>query len=330
MSDISPESLSAARARTVLDTEIEALQSVRDSIDESFTALISLSCRTLAAGGKLVLSGVGKSGHIARKTAATLSSTGSPSVFLDPVEAMHGDLGVLGENDLLLALSFSGETEELLTLLPAVRRCAIPLVAITGRADCHLAQWAELVQVLPVPREACPFNLSPTATTTAMLAFGDALAMSLLEVNDFKQEDYARLHPAGAIGRSVTLRVQDIMRAGDRLPAVGTNCSLRDCLPVMTRKRSGSVLVVDDTGAVLIGIFTDGDFRRHITGGGSLDIAVGEVMTPDPITIRGDSLAVELLQLLENHKIDDIAVLDADDRPVGLVDSQDLPRFKLM
>ena len=318
------------RARAVFDIEVEGLVAVRDSLDETFAALVERCSRSLTAGGKLVLTGIGKSGHVARKTAATLSSTGSPSVYLDPVDAMHGDLGVLARDDLLLAMSFSGETDELLHLLPAIRRCGIPIAAITGNADSRLAQWSECVQTLPVPREACPFNLAPTATTTAMLAFGDALAMALLERNGFQQEDYARLHPAGAIGRRITLTVGDVMRGGDRLPVVSPATTLRDCLPVMTRKRSGSVLVVDAEQR-LLGIFTDGDFRRHmLSGTASLDVPVAGVMTKDPITAGADELAVDLLELLEKHRIDDVAVVDADGRAVGLIDSQDLPGFKLM
>lgn len=325
-----PELNNIERAREVLDIEIEGLIAVRDNLDDSFNGLVDRCRHCLAGGGKLVLTGIGKSGHIARKMAATLSSTGSPAVHLDPVDAMHGDLGVLARNDLLLALSFSGETEELLQLLPAIRRCGIPIAAITGNADSRLAQWSECVQCLPVPREACPFNLAPTATTTAMLAFGDALAMVLLDANGLQQKDYARLHPAGAIGRRITLTVGDVMRRGNRLPTVETNTTLRDCLPVMTRKRSGSVLVVDPEQH-LLGIFTDGDFRRHMLGGdASLDIPVGQVMTENPVTADPDELAVELLELLEQHPIDDVAVVDGEGRAVGLIDSQDLPGFKLM
>lgn len=318
------------RAREVFDIEIEALVAVRDSLGEAFASLLCRCNESLSQGGKLVLAGVGKSGHVARKAAATLSSTGSPSVYLDPVEAMHGDLGVLARNDLLLAFSFSGETEELLQLLPAVRRCHVPIIAVTGNADSRLARWSEVVQTLPVTREACPFNLAPTATTTAMLAFGDALAMALLQHSGFQQEDYARLHPAGAIGRRITLTVGDVMRTADRLPVVRENTPLRDCLPVMTRKRSGSVLVVDETDR-LQGIFTDGDFRRHmVDGGASLEVPVGNVMTESPITAAAGDLAVDLLELLQKHRIDDVAVVDEQGRAVGLIDSQDLPGFKLM
>ena len=313
-----------------MQCEIQGIRAVHDSLGDGFLSLVDACKATYQRGGKLVVTGVGKSGHIGLKMAATLSSTGSPAVFLHPVEAMHGDLGLLAPHDLLITLSYSGETDELLAILPAAKRIEVPIAAITGNADSNLAAWCDVTVPMTVPREACPFNLAPTASTTALLALGDALAILLLEDRGFRKEDYARLHPAGAIGRSITLRVSDIMRTGGGLPEVGPDIPVREALLMMTRARSGSVAVVDE-GKALLGIFTDGDFRRHIMQNGDLlGVPIRDVMTPDPVTIEPDALAVELLHLLEQRQIDDVLVVDAGKHVVGLVDIQDLPRFKIM
>jgi arabinose-5-phosphate isomerase len=319
-----------ALARDVLTAEIEGLTHVRAGLGEPFCQLVRECLRTLGRGGKLVLTGIGKSAHVGRKISATLASLGSPSAFLYPVEAMHGDLGMLGRNDLLLALSYSGETEELLAVLPAAKRLGVRIAALTGSPDSRLARWSNLVVPMPVPREACPFNLAPTTSTTALLALGDALAIVLLQAQGFDRNDYARLHPAGAIGRSVTLRIADVMRTGDAFPRVPPAAPVREALLAMTRARSGSVAVTGPDER-LLGIFTDGDFRRHIvTSPALLDRPIREVMTAGPVTVRADAMAVEILRILEKRKIDDLIVVDARGRAVGLVDSQDLPRFKLM
>jgi len=318
------------RAREVLTIEMEAIAEIRDGLGDEFVQLTHLCRQTLDAGGKLVISGVGKSGHVGHKIAASLSSTGSRAAFLHPVEAMHGDLGVLAEGDLFLALSYSGETDELLDVLPAVSRLGVRIVGITGGLESRLAQWSDLIVPMVVHREACPFNLAPTATTTALLALGDALAMVLLDISGFAEKDYAKLHPSGAIGRSVTLRVSDLMRVDDRFPRVGPEVAVRDALLEMTRARSGSVAVVGDDGR-LLGIFTDGDFRRHVMADTKvLESAVRDVMTPNPVTVFATDMAVELLNILEQRRIDDIIAVDAQGRAVGLVDIQDLPRFKVM
>jgi len=319
-----------ARARAVFDAEIHGLVSVRDGLGAEFEELARLALETLEHGGKLVCAGVGKSGHIGQKLAATLSSTGSRAAFLHPVEAMHGDLGILAERDILLALSYSGETDELLALLPAVKRLGARIVAITGDPASRLAKWADLAVPMPVPREACPFNLAPTVSTTALLALGDALAMVLLECRRFELDDYAKLHPAGAIGRSICLGVADIMRRDEAFPTVAPDCPVREVLLAMTRARSGSVAIVA-ADRTLLGIFTDGDFRRHIVANPNLlDCEIQTVMTAKPITVNRNALAVELVRILEQRKIDDIIVVDDDNRAVGLVDIQDLPRFKVM
>lgn len=319
-----------AVARAVLDNEIAGLQALRDTLDGAFEALVDLCLSALAADGKLVLCGVGKSGHIGHKIAATLSSTGSRAAFLHPVEAMHGDLGVLHGSDVFLALSYSGETDELLQVLPAVKRFEVPIVAVTGVPDSSLARWADLVVPMAVPSEACPFNLAPTTSSTVLLALGDALAIVLMEAKGFRMEDYGRLHPAGAIGRSVTLRVRDVMRPPERTPVVPPEMLVKDALMQMTRMRAGSVLVADPQRR-LLGIFTDGDFRRHA----QVDLTVLEqpirsVMTPDPIHLRDDEMAIAILKLLERREIDDIPVVSAAGELLGAVDIQDLPKFKLL
>jgi arabinose-5-phosphate isomerase len=243
---------------------------------------------------------------------------------------MHGDLGLLQREDLLLALSYSGETEELLAVLPSAKRLGVPIVALTGNPESKLAGWADLTVPMTVPREACPFNLAPTSTTTALAALGDALAIVLLECRKFGLDDYAKLHPAGAIGRSITLMVTDIMRTGERFPTVDPETPVRDALLAMTRARAGSVAVVEPDRR-LLGIFTDGDFRRHVTRDAAvLDAPIHTVMTADPVTIRDTAMAVEVVKLLEEIKVDDILVVDVGNRAVGLVDIQDLPRFKVM
>jgi arabinose-5-phosphate isomerase len=223
---------------------------------------VETTIRILDKGGKIVLSGVGKSGHIGKKIAATLASTGSPSVFMHPVEALHGDLGILQKNDILIALSYSGETDELLSIMPSAKRLGIPVVAITGFEDSQLAECSDIFIRMTVSKEACPFNLAPTTTAVSLLAVGDALAIVLLEERGFTKEDYGRLHPGGAIGRAVTMRVSDIMRKGNGIAKVIPGLSVKECLYSMTKARSGSAVVTDEND-LLLGIFTDGDFRRH-------------------------------------------------------------------
>lgn len=318
------------RAADVIDIEIDALKALKNDLGDSFVDLVERCLAVLKNGGKLVLCGVGKSGHISKKIAATLSSTGSQAVFMHPVEAMHGDLGVVSSRDLLLAVSYSGETDELLAVLPAVHRLGVEIIAITGKADSRLGDVSDLIVPMPVPREACPFNLAPTATTTALAALGDALAMTLLDCRKFGISDYAKLHPAGAIGRSITLTVKDFMRTGEHAPRVTPGTCVRDALLAMTNARSGAVAIVDSDN-FLLGIFTDGDFRRQITQNtGVLDADIATVMTPNPISINQDALAVEIMKLLEKRKIDDILAVDDEGHMAGLVDIQDLPKFKVM
>jgi arabinose-5-phosphate isomerase len=325
-----PAVMHLAYAREVFDIELAALKAVRGQLDASFDAAVELIVEALRARGKVIVVGIGKSGNVGHKIAATLTSTGSTSVVLNSVDALHGDLGIINDGDVILALSYSGESEELLRLLPAIRRFSVRLVTVTGVTKSCLARHSDLVLSVRVPKEACPFNLAPTASSTAMLVMGDALAMAVLRARGFKQQDFARLHPSGAIGRAMLLRVADIMRTGDRNAVAGEELSVKDGLLVMTQARSGSLSVVNGRGK-LVGVFTDGDFRRRMASDdGLLSCRLRDVMTPKPVTIREEALAVEALKVFNERNIDDLIVINRSHHPVGLVDSQDLPRLKIM
>jgi len=317
-------------ARQVFDTEIEALTFVRDHLDANFDAALELLLQTLAKGGKIVVTGVGKNLHIAEKISATFASTGSTSVMLNPSQAIHGDLGVLADRDVLLALSYSGDSEEITNLVAPVRRLGIPIIALTGYTNSTLASVSQVVLPVTVPREACPFNMAPTASTTATLAMGDALAMVLLQARGFRREDYAKLHPGGAIGRALLLRAADIMRQGEGVASVAQNASVQDVLMAMTHARAGSACIVDAQGR-LLGIFTDGDFRRHIASNPALPLAtpIAEIMTANPLHVRDSQLAVDVLRFFEKHKVDDLPVVDDSGKLVGAIDIQDLPKLKV-
>jgi len=318
------------RAREILGIEIKELERVRKSLDRRFVRAVRLILESLARGGKIVVTGVGKNFYVGQKISATLASTGSTSVVLHPSQAMHGDLGVLDKNDVLLALSYSGESNELLDIIPAVRRQGIKIVAMTAVPDSAVARASAELILTPVAREACPFNLAPTASTTAALAVGDALAIVLLEARGFKKEDYAKLHPGGTIGRTLLLRVGDIMRKGDRLAKITVKAKVKDAILAMTSARSGSVAVINRQGKVA-GIFTDGDLRRMISKKRNIpECPVKEVMTPSPVFIRDNALAVDALKIYEEHAIDDLLVIDRSGRLVGMVDIQDLPKFKIL
>lgn len=320
------------KAREVLSIEMEGIASVREQLGDDFVRLAEKCMEVLDRNGKIVVCGVGKSGHIGRKISASLASTGSPSIFMHPVEAMHGDLGMLQENDLLLALSYSGETSELNSIILPGKRLGVTVACFTGVAHSSLAELSDIAVVASVPREACPFQLAPTTTSTAHLALGDALAMVLMQLRHFTKEDYGRRHPSGAIGRAVTMRVRDLIRPEDRMAVVGEEDTVKDSLLKMTAARTGSAVVLDPDRRVL-GIFTDGDFRRCATSRDDLSVlsrTMREVMTKNPVSIPADALAVEILKLVEKRPVDDIVVTEADGRFAGMVDIQDLPRFKVM
>jgi len=319
-----------ARARKVFAIEEAALKAVRARLDGAFSDAVDLIVSVLRQRGKIVVVGIGKSGNVGHKISATLTSTGSTSVMLNVVDALHGDLGILNDGDVVLALSYSGESEELLNLLPALKRLEVRIIAITGETKSALARHSDTVLDVHVPKEACPFNLAPTASTTAMLVMGDALAMAVLEARGFKQSDFARLHPSGSIGRAMLLRVGDIMRKGERNAVAPQDITVQAALLVMTRAKSGSLSVMDARGK-LVGVFTDGDFRRHMASDSSLlSRPLKQVMTPNPVCIREAALAAEALKVFNERNIDDLIVVNARREPVGLVDSQDLPKLKLM
>jgi arabinose-5-phosphate isomerase len=324
-----PEPDPIASARAVLEIEINELRRLADRIGEPFAEAVRLLRDALGARQKIVVIGVGKSENIATKIAATLNSTGAPSVLLDCQNALHGDLGLVTPGDAVIALSYSGETAELLDLLPHLKRRAVRLIAFTGRTDSTLAGQADIVLDVNVETEACPLNLAPTSSTTNMLALGDALAMVLLKTRGFRAEDFAELHPGGHLGRRLLTRVRDIMRAGDRLALVSPGDTVAAALEAMRASKSGAVIAVDPSGG-LAGIFTHGDFVRGYQQHRDLaDHAVGDHMTRDPVSIQEDRLAAEVVREFEQNPIDEIVVVDEARRVIGLVDIQDLSRAQI-
>jgi arabinose-5-phosphate isomerase len=320
-----------ARARQCIRIECEALQDTSRGLGVEFVDTARAVESVIASGGKLVFSGVGKSAHVAAKIAATFNSTGVSSCFLDPTQALHGDLGLCDEGDLAILLSNSGQSDEILRLVPLLKRFGLKVVALTGNPKSDLAMGADYRLLYRVRREACPLKLAPTASTTAALALGDALAMVLLESRGLTRDDFARYHPAGNLGRVLLLRTRDIMRSGDRLPVARDTVSVQEAILAMTKAKSGSIALVGGRSGRLTGILTDGDFRRSaLSGAGFLDRPVSDFMTRKPKVIRDDALGVDALRLFEAYKIDDLIVVDAKGRPVGLIDGQDLPKFKIV
>jgi arabinose-5-phosphate isomerase len=318
------------KARRVIGLEIAEVQRLQDRLDASFAEAVETILRCVENRGKVVVVGVGKSGHIGEKIAATLTSTGSPAVILNSLNALHGDLGVVADGDVVLALSASGETDELLNILPALSRFDVRIIGMTGNPKSFLAQNCHVHLDVNVEQEACPLNLAPTSSTTVMLVLGDALAMVLLEARGFRKEDFARFHPGGRLGRALLMKVSQIMRAADQMAVVRPLMTIREVLLKMAEVRAGLAVVVDEQG-LLAGIFTHGDFGRHFRKNQDLlERTVGDFMTRRPVTIRSDKLAVEVLHLIEQHRIDDLVVLDESQRPVGVVDSQDLARYRLV
>jgi len=308
------------RARQVLDIEAQAVSALPDRLGDDFVRATEL---ILACHGKLVVTGMGKSGAIGRKLAGTFSSTGTPSLFLHPAEGVHGDLGAVTSEDVILLMSYSGETDEMLAIMPAIKRLGAKVISLVGNCGSTLGKYADVVLDVSVEREACPLGLAPTASTTAMLALGDALALAVMDVRQFTHEDYARFHPAGALGRRLTLRVADVMRTGDAVAIVKRETTVRDSLFAITQAGAGATNVVDDEGR-LIGIITDGDVRRlALTDNGFLSRTAGEVMTKAPRTISSESLATEGLKAMESLKIGEMPVLDGE-KLVGMLMLKDL------
>lgn len=319
-------------ARDTLDIEARALLALRDRVQsppmaEAFAEAVRC---VLQSRGRVVVSGMGKSGHVGRKIAATLASTGTPSYFVHPAEASHGDLGMVTADDVFLALSNSGESEELTRIVPLVKRLGARLISITGRADSTLARHADIHLDCAVDQEACPLNLAPTASTTAQLALGDALAVALLDARGFGADDFARTHPGGSLGRRLLTHVRDVMRAGDAVPRVDADAPFTAALMEITRKGLGMTAVIDGD-ARLAGIITDGDLRRLIERGADLNtLRAGEAMHPDPYTIGADALAVEAVQIMEQRRINQLLVVDAERRPVGALNMHDLFSAKVI
>jgi arabinose-5-phosphate isomerase len=312
---------SIEEAKKVLKIEARAIKNLIPTIDRNFEKAVEI---TASCKGRIVVMGMGKSGLIGKKIAATLASTGTPAFFLHPAEGILGDVGMMTEGDLVLALSHSGETEEIEKLLPVIRRMNLKLIAITGKPKSKLAKKSDLVISVKVEKEACPYNLVPTASTTAMLAMGDALAISLLKRKKFKKEDFARLHPGGILGKRLLLKVKDIMRKGKDNPVIHQEKTVREALLVMTKTRLGATSVVDGSGK-LVGFFTDGDLRRRLQKDEKiLNKKIHTVMTKNPKTITHDILAIEVAKMMQEKKFDNIPVINGKNYPIGIVDERDL------
>ena len=319
------------KAHRVFEIELSAIREVQERLNGDFAQALELILSAVEKRNKIVVVGVGKSGHIGEKIAATLTSTGSPAVVLNSLNALHGDLGVVADGDVILAFSYSGETEELIRLVPALRRFQVKMVAITGNPNSFLATHADVHLDAHVSQEACPLNLAPTSSTTAMLVLGDALAMVLLEARGFQKEDFARFHPGGQLGRTLLFKVRQIMRGPDRMALLPPDTTVRDALREMARCRSGTAVVVAPSTGELAGVFSHGDFGRHFQDEPALmEKRVGDYMTQNPICIAGEQLAADVLRILQEHAIDDLVVVDTSNRPIGIVDSQDLARFRLI
>ena len=326
MTETSPKDLLALAAE-VLDIESRAVNQLKSRLDDSFTAACQLCLDT---DGRVVVTGMGKSGHIGGKIAATLASTGTPSFFMHPAEASHGDLGMITASDTLLAVSYSGETEEIVTILPLVKRMGAKLISMTGNPGSTLANAADVHLDVSVSEEACPLKLAPTASTTATLAMGDAMAVALLKSRGFTAEDFALSHPSGTLGKRLILRVEDVMHAGDRVPAVGEQVSLSDGLVEMTQKGLGMTAIVD-SGGHLLGIFTDGDLRRALDAGKDVHKTdMNSVMHRDCITARPDMMAAEAVRILEENKITALLIVDDNGVLAGALNIHDLFRAGVM
>ena len=314
-------------AERVLRMEAEAILGLIPKIDERFERAVEL---LRGCGGRVIVTGMGKSGLIGRKIAATLASTGTPAHFLHPAEGVHGDLGMVARGDVVLALSNSGQTDEVLAILPPLKRLGVPIVLLTGDPGSSLARQCEVVLDVSVPEEACPMNLAPTSSTTAALAVGDALAMALLELRGLRLEDYAALHPRGSLGWRALFRVADLMLTGDAVPVVPDTTPLRDVIVEMTRKRKGVTTVTDGAGR-LVGVITDGDLRRlHLTGKSIDDLSAGQAASREPKTIHADELAAKALEVMETWQITSLVIVDAARRPVGLIHMHDILKAKIV
>ncbi|MFH1798525.1 MAG: KpsF/GutQ family sugar-phosphate isomerase [Candidatus Omnitrophota bacterium] len=319
--------MTISSAKKVLINESKAIAKLVEKLDVQFERVVDLLAKNK---GRVIITGMGKPGFIAQKVSATMSSTGTPSLYLHPAEALHGDLGRVTKDDVIIAFSNSGETEEIIRLIPIIKKIGVKLIAVTGKKKSTLAANSDFVIDSSVDSEACPMGLAPTTSTTAMLALGDALAIALLERKNFQPKDFALFHPGGALGKRLLLKVQDIMRIKLNTPIVKENTRIKDVLLIITKMRAGSASVVDSKG-VLTGIFTDGDLRRHFEKGRDLlSCKVGDVMTKAPVTITQDRLAAEAFEILRAKKIDEIPVVDKKGHPIGILDVQDILKAGLV
>ena len=320
-----------SRAAQVFDIEIRGLESVKASLDANFSTAIGMMLSAQAEGGIVVVTGVGKNLHIAEKMSAIFSSTGTRSIVLNPVQAMHGDLGMVSAKDVLIALSFSGESAEVNNLIPAIRRHGLKVISMTRDPESTLAKLSDCHIAIPCGKEACPFGMAPTNSTTATMAMGDALAMVMIDAQKFRIEEYAMNHPAGAIGRALVMKVTDIMRTGDKLAVVAPSATVLETVMAMTKAKGGAAAIADGSGR-LLGVFTDGDFRRVMSAGdsGALRDVIEAHMTKSPMFVYDDAYAAELLKIFEKKHIDDLPVCDRSGKVVGLVDIQDLPKMKVL
>lgn len=321
-----------AKARQCLKLEMDAIALTSDSLAPSFADVIGRIRSTMLAGNKLIFTGVGKNVPICQKLMGTFNSTGVPTAHLDPNQALHGDLGFCMEGDLAFLFSNSGETEDLIRIIPFMKRLGVQTIAITAKQDSTLARNCDAALCYAYAQEACPLNLAPTASTTAAMALGDALAMVYLDVRGFTREDFARYHPSGTLGRSLLLKVREIMRTGDRFAVAPSNITVQEALLAITQARCGSIALTDPESGKLAGVFSDGDFRRASLkcSGNLLNLTVREFMTPNPKSIHQDALAVDSLKLFEKHAVNDLIAVDDYYRPVGLVDGQDMPRLRVV
>ena len=327
MNQIQPSPQALDLARQVLRIEADAILALGERLNGAFLDAVGL---ILAGRGRVIVSGIGKSGHIGRKIASTLASTGTPAFFVHPAEASHGDLGMITPDDVVIAISNSGESMEILNILPSIKRQGAKLIAITGRPHSTLARDADVHLDAAVAQKACPLNLAPTASTTAVLALGDALAVALLDARGFGAEDFARSHPGGALGRRLLVRMRDVMRQGDALPVVAPEVTVAEATREISRGGIGIAIVVDGCGHV-IGVFTDGDLRRTIVSGRDLaTLAVADAMTRSPRTISADKLTAEAFEMMEKHRINQLPVIDADGLLVGVLNMHDLFRAKVV
>lgn len=319
------------KARRVISLEMDELDRLLQRIDASFVAAVEALKTTVEQGSKVVIVGVGKSGNVGNKLAATLNSTGAPATVLNCQDALHGDLGLVNAGDSVIALSYSGETAELLTLLPHLKRRGVHLISITGKVSSTLAKASDCVIDIHVTREACPLNLAPTSSTTNTLVIGDALAMVLMEARGLTKDHFAELHPGGSLGRALLLRATDIMRTGDDFVVVNPEVPVIEVINKMTSSRTGAVVITGPDGK-LAGIFTQGDFARSFQSGDTSigEKPVGSVMTEKPVHVTSDRLVGEVLRILEDHRIDDLVVIDDNGAPCGMIDTQDLTRVQVV